>query len=240
MVEGTELQLSPAPPDPAGCFTRCTKGKPSVVDGEQYQDSCRMDAPSCYLCTETQSSSSTAQCDPIELLAPCACQTYIHRACLDDWRRMSTTSNARTHCPTCKSAFEFESLCLWDRVHRGLDVVSPLYLRLYSFPWFLVAFALVFVTHFVKWPTFLVAKVALFVFCGLKTLLVLWAPPLALAVLATAAIAIHDVVYEGLAFIGAVPTPVKFKDTLSVVRNLRPLMPSTDVPVTASAQALSA
>ncbi|EQC36655.1 hypothetical protein SDRG_06092 [Saprolegnia diclina VS20] len=42
-----------------------------------------------------------------ELIAPCACATYIHRDCLDTLRVSSRMPNAMTHCGTCGEAFAF-------------------------------------------------------------------------------------------------------------------------------------
>ena len=43
-----------------------------------------------------------------ELIAPCVCRSYVHRRCLDVWRVSSMVPQAMTHCPTCKTAYEYE------------------------------------------------------------------------------------------------------------------------------------
>ncbi|KAF0687945.1 Aste57867_20437 [Aphanomyces stellatus] len=62
-------------------------------------------SPCCYICTE---STNARAGDLMELMAPCACRTFVHRVCLDNWRRVSTAASSATHCRTCKSAFEME------------------------------------------------------------------------------------------------------------------------------------
>ncbi|KAF0726085.1 hypothetical protein Ae201684P_020473 [Aphanomyces euteiches] len=64
-----------------------------------------LEVPQCYLCME---STLGGENEPMELIAPCACQTYIHRECLDRWRITSNTRNAMTECPTCRSPYKTE------------------------------------------------------------------------------------------------------------------------------------
>ncbi|OQR86678.1 hypothetical protein ACHHYP_10240 [Achlya hypogyna] len=56
----------------------------------------------CYMCWDASVAS--------ELIAPCACTSYVHRACLDKWRSTSLTLDAATHCPTCRSPYDLEGL----------------------------------------------------------------------------------------------------------------------------------
>ncbi|OQR91162.1 hypothetical protein THRCLA_09091 [Thraustotheca clavata] len=62
----------------------------------------QIEEPYCYMCLDNC-------CDgkdmPMELIAPCPCESYVHRKCLDHWRVTSYTVNAMTHCPTCKTAY---------------------------------------------------------------------------------------------------------------------------------------
>ncbi|CAK4104279.1 unnamed protein product, partial [Aphanomyces euteiches] len=69
-----------------------------------------VDTPSCYICLDSMCG---LEGDDLELIAPCACQTFVHRRCLDDWHK---SSNSKAHCQTCKSAFEFEEMPWTKRV----------------------------------------------------------------------------------------------------------------------------
>ncbi|KAF0682740.1 Aste57867_25143 [Aphanomyces stellatus] len=59
-------------------------------------------AETCYLCADVTHEPT----DAMELIAPCACRSYIHRSCLDDWRRTSIA--AKSNCPTCTQPYEME------------------------------------------------------------------------------------------------------------------------------------
>ncbi|KAF0715147.1 Aste57867_3542 [Aphanomyces stellatus] len=57
----------------------------------------------CFVCLDD---TMGADDGPMELIAPCPCRSHVHRACLDDWRRLSDAPDAASHCSACKSAFE--------------------------------------------------------------------------------------------------------------------------------------
>ncbi|CAK4083661.1 unnamed protein product [Aphanomyces euteiches] len=65
------------------------------------------EAPHCYICMDSTNGEDNS---PMELIAPCSCYTYVHRKCLDHWRVTSLTYNCMTHCPTCRSKYEFEDI----------------------------------------------------------------------------------------------------------------------------------
>ncbi|KAF0698081.1 Aste57867_11278 [Aphanomyces stellatus] len=68
-------------------------------------------APTCYMCME-----STHGCfdTPLELIAPCACQSFVHRKCLDHWRVTSYTYQAMTRCPTCHQDYTFDTVQVYN------------------------------------------------------------------------------------------------------------------------------
>ncbi|KAF0698080.1 Aste57867_11277 [Aphanomyces stellatus] len=69
------------------------------------------DDPSCYMCMESTRGGVDS---PMELIAPCACLSYVHRHCLDHWRATSNTYHAMTRCPTCHQNYAFETIRVND------------------------------------------------------------------------------------------------------------------------------
>ncbi|KAH9197808.1 hypothetical protein AeNC1_000175 [Aphanomyces euteiches] len=104
-------------------------------------------SPYCYICLDSVNRTSG---DDLELIAPCACQTYIHRCCLDGWRRTSQTINCQTHCPTCLKAFQMESSAPLTKNEHGYEVISTYWWRFMS-AYILVVSAVVFLFNFTHW-----------------------------------------------------------------------------------------
>ncbi|ETV91648.1 hypothetical protein H310_13894 [Aphanomyces invadans] len=73
--------------------------------------------PYCYLCLD---STHGAVFSPTELIAPCMCQSYIHRQCLDHWRATSNTLHAMTHCPTCRTPYETQNVQVDDGLQQQI------------------------------------------------------------------------------------------------------------------------
>ncbi|KAF0690702.1 Aste57867_17912 [Aphanomyces stellatus] len=67
------------------------------------------ETPHCYMCME---STRDVEFSPMELIAPCACASLVHRDCLDRWRVSSTTFHAMTRCPTCHTRYEIEEVAV--------------------------------------------------------------------------------------------------------------------------------
>ncbi|KDO24574.1 hypothetical protein SPRG_10105 [Saprolegnia parasitica CBS 223.65] len=77
----------------------------------------------CYMCWSSTS--------PSELIAPCACTSYVHRDCLERWRATSSTADAPTHCPTCRLRYVLDgppALLLWVLGHSRLYIAVALLL----------------------------------------------------------------------------------------------------------------
>ncbi|KAF0718861.1 Aste57867_1425 [Aphanomyces stellatus] len=83
----------------------------------------------CYIC---HSSTSSPPQTPTELLAPCACSSYVHRTCLDTWRIASASQLAKSHCPTCKSAYEIEPHGAMRALRRSLDGTQRVFAQIGS------------------------------------------------------------------------------------------------------------
>ncbi|EQC36653.1 hypothetical protein SDRG_06090 [Saprolegnia diclina VS20] len=79
----------------------------------------------CYMCWSSTS--------PSELIAPCACTSYVHRDCLERWRATSSTADAPTHCPTCRMRYVLDgppALLLWVLGHGRLYIAVAVLLVL--------------------------------------------------------------------------------------------------------------
>ncbi|KAF0742423.1 hypothetical protein Ae201684P_008222 [Aphanomyces euteiches] len=185
--------------------------------------------PYCYICLDSMNGPSG---DAYELMAPCACQTYIHRSCLDGWRRMSKTEKPQTHCPTCKTAFQMEVSTLpLTRVERAIQTVSTYW---FPFAWryVTIVWVLLFVADFSHWcGADISSKLSLL--CGYlssSTLSILF-PVLAVCLSVLVAIILYNVATGFLYSFGKTPsivatTPLKIPDPPRVL-NLRPLLTNT-------------
>lgn len=88
------------------------------------------DLLTCYYCLDVDEESEK------DLIAPCSCKTYVHRKCLDEFRRKSYTPTSVTHCSVCKDAYQYEkpkqqvpSCCEWQILFCS-EIVSKLFLLL--------------------------------------------------------------------------------------------------------------
>ncbi|OQR91154.1 hypothetical protein THRCLA_09090 [Thraustotheca clavata] len=88
----------------------------------------------CYICLDSDVKS--------EIIAPCSCSTYVHRSCLEKWRLTSTSEEALTHCPTCRSRYRLEgasSIIVWvlghSRLHVAIAAVAVISLMGFTAYW---------------------------------------------------------------------------------------------------------
>ena len=65
------------------------------------------------------------------LIAPCACtgtNKFVHRECLNNWRRISTRPDAESKCPNCLSDYQFESFTNYDYFKKiGVGFLNCIY-----------------------------------------------------------------------------------------------------------------
>lgn len=66
------------------------------------------DDTTCIICLQADCDDAEVGDDGRELMAPCACRSYVHRHCLNMWRSNSMVPGAMTECPTCKSQYQYE------------------------------------------------------------------------------------------------------------------------------------
>ena len=55
------------------------------------------------------------------LIAPCACtgtNKFVHRECLNSWRRISTRPDAESKCPNCLTDYQFEPFTNYDYLKK--------------------------------------------------------------------------------------------------------------------------
>mmetsp|Transcript_103998 Transcript_103998/g.298991 ORF Transcript_103998/g.298991 Transcript_103998/m.298991 type:complete len:138 (-) Transcript_103998:247-660(-) len=60
-------------------------------------------APACRICLDGASSRSAGS-----LIQPCRCESFVHRSCLDNWRRAGVNIENVTRCEACRSDFRFD------------------------------------------------------------------------------------------------------------------------------------
>ncbi|CAK4083660.1 unnamed protein product [Aphanomyces euteiches] len=98
-----DVKLSPT--------TRDGGGKTPIAAAMQAQADAQSTEPHCYMCMDTTNGSENSA---MELIAPCLCQSFVHRKCLDHWRVTSFTYNAMTECPTCREQYHFDQVIADD------------------------------------------------------------------------------------------------------------------------------
>ncbi|CAK4622509.1 hypothetical protein AeNC1_013463, partial [Aphanomyces euteiches] len=63
--------------------------------------------PYCFRCND---STNGGENSPMELIAPCSCQSYVHRKCFDHYRITSVEFSVIYYCPTCRDKYEIEEV----------------------------------------------------------------------------------------------------------------------------------
>ncbi|KAF0687941.1 Aste57867_20433 [Aphanomyces stellatus] len=186
-------------------------------------DSIEDGTPYCYICLDATSGPAG---EPTELMAPCACQTYIHRTCLDGWRCVSSGKSSRTHCPTCKTEFQMERSTDSTRVERALETIAA-HWWVFSYRWVLTVAAVLFIFDASAWydSDDKLMRLSGYLSNGALTLV---GPIVGSILLASVALILNNFAQGCLYSMGKVPKvvheePIQVPDLLGRVMNLRPL-----------------